>query len=204
MRRIGVYCIDETEVTSGQYATFLDRTDGGSSAPVHPACAVDVDRLPAEGWPSPPEWRSLPVLSVSWCDAWSYCAAHGKRLCGRRGGGALPSTETSNPAASEWYRACSKAGEKRLPYGNEPIVGECATNREVRWVGEKCEGGYRGIFDMVGNAAEWIDVCSTFGSLELCVLQGGDPFESLADCKTVKLLGRHAKNPVAGFRCCAD
>lgn len=208
MKRIGVFCIDTTEVTNTAYAAFLARTDGGAAAPVHAACGDDRDRVPAERWPAPPENGRMPVLAVSWCDAWSYCKSAGKRLCGRRGiygGASLASSETSNADASEWYRACSKAGTKRFPYGDEPVPGECATTGFLRWVGEKCEGGYAGIFDMVGNAAEWIDACDQqFDGTEVCALMGGDPYENLADCKTVQLLGRHAKNPVSGFRCCAD
>lgn len=208
MRRIGVYCIDSTEVTNDAYAAFLDRTDGGASAPVNAACGDDRDRVPAENWPADPVWGRLPVIGVSWCDAWSYCKSVGKRLCGRRGiygGASLASSETSNAEASEWYRACSKAGTRRFPYGNEGVPGECATDGRLRWVGQKCEGGYAGIFDMVGNAAEWIDSCdSQFNGVELCALQGGDPTRDLADCKTVQVLGRHAKNPITGFRCCAD
>jgi formylglycine-generating enzyme required for sulfatase activity len=208
MKRIGVFCIDSTEVTNAEYAAFLDRTDGGAAAPVHAACGDDRDRVPVANWPAAPAWGRLPVVGVSWCDAWSYCKAAGKRLCGRRGvygGASLASSETSNAEASEWYRACSKAGTRRFPYGNEAVPGECATDNRLRWVGEKCEGGYAGIFDMVGNAAEWIDSCdSQFNGVELCALQGGDPTRDLADCKTVQVLGRHAKNPITGFRCCAD
>lgn len=208
MRRIGAYCIDSTETTNADYAAFLDRTDGGASAPVNAACGEDRDRVPGDSWPVAPEWQKLPVVGVSFCDAWSYCKANGKRLCGRRGiygGASLASSETSNAEQSEWYRACSKAATRRFPYGDEAAAGECATQNTLRLVGEKCEGGYAGIFDMVGNAKEWIDACdSQFNGVELCTLQGGDPIQDLADCKTVQVLGRHAKSPLAGIRCCAD
>lgn len=206
MVRIGAYCIDATEVTQGEYEAFLARTDGGASAPAAPECGDDGDRVPKESWhPGDAFFRKFPVMGVSYCDAWSYCRAAGKRLCGRRGGGALASADVANAETSEWYRACSKAGTKIYPYGDESVNNACATDNSVRPVGQGCEGGYTGIFDMVGNAGEWIDACDAeFQGTELCVMQGGHPTETLARCTTHRLLGRHAKFPFAGIRCCAD
>lgn len=206
MRRIGAYCIDAMEVTNGDYEAFLARTDGGASAPVAPECIDAGDPTPAENWhPGDAFYRRFPVMGVSHCDAWSYCRAMGKRLCGRRGGGTLASADVANAGTNEWYRACSKAGTKIFPYGDESVPNACATGDSVRMVGEGCEGGYIGIFDMVGNAGEWIDACDVaYQGTTLCVMQGGNPTETLATCSTHRLLGRQAKYPFAGIRCCAD
>ena len=40
-------------------------------------------------WPVPASRQDYPVVNVSWCDAYAYCASHEKRLCGKVGGGAL-------------------------------------------------------------------------------------------------------------------
>lgn len=205
MKRIGVYCIDTTEVTSGRYQAFLATTDAGATTAAAPAaCAADLDRVPTENWPPRPEWKQLAVTDVSWCDAHAYCAHTGRRLCGRRGGSSLVPGDSTNAATSEWYRACSKAGTKKLPYGDEPIVGECSTTNELRVVGEKCEGGYVGIFDMVGNAEEWVEACAGMAGVDMCMAQGGSALDRRADCTTAKAYGRHVKRPLVGFRCCAD
>lgn len=206
MKRIGAFCIDQTEVSQGDYETFLARTDGGASAPRSKECEDDRDRVPSEEWhPGEPFWRRFPVIGVSYCDAWSYCHAAGKRLCGRRGGGALASADVGNAETNEWYRACSSAGTKTYPYGNQSVNNACATDNTLREVGQGCEGGYPGIFDMVGNAGEWVDACDVmFNGTPLCVMQGGHPTETFAKCTTHQVLGRNAKYPFAGIRCCAD
>lgn len=188
MKRIGAYCIDSVEVTNAHYGKFLDRADAGSLGTVMPAaCSSDLDRVPTENWP--PTWGDLPVTGVSWCDAYAFCAFAGKRLC---------------RSESEWYRACSKGGTKRLPYGDEPVVGECATVNELRPASGKCEGGYVGIFDMVGNAEEWTNDCASGDPSATCAVRGGSALDSLADCTTSRPYPRGLKRPVLGFRCCAD
>ena len=189
MKRIGAFCIDTIEVTNGAYGAFLDRADAGAIGAAPAACSAEIDRVPAENWPSRPEWVDLPVTGVNWCDATAFCAYAGKRLC---------------TSTKEWYRACSKAGTKRLPYGNEPVVGECATVNELRAASGKCEGGYVGIFDMVGNAEEWTSDCTSGDPGATCTVQGGSALDSLADCTTSRPYPRSIKRPLVGFRCCAD
>jgi formylglycine-generating enzyme required for sulfatase activity len=208
MKRIGVYCIDTIETTNAAYETFLERADAGAlgAAPLPASCNDSGDRVPTENWLSPPEWVDLPVTGVSWCDAWAFCASAGKRLCGKRGGGALtPSAMTNtDPATNEWYRACSKAGTKRLPYGNEAVPGECATINELRAASGGCQGGYLGIFDLVGNAEEWTNDCASNDPSASCIVQGGSAIDNTADCTTAKPYPRTIKRPLVGFRCCAD
>ncbi len=204
MKRIGGYCIDTTEVTNAQYMEFLVATDGGAAGPAAPGCEQAVDRTPTERWP-PRSFDIYPVMGTSWCDAHAYCAFAGKRLCGSRSGGTLSASDTSNAAVSEWYRACTKNGTRTYPYGDELIPEECATSDLVRFVGQACEGGYAGIFDMVGNAEEWIDSCAAAGgSKDTCMTQGGGTPDPRGDCKTVHAYLRAGKYPTVGIRCCAN
>jgi|GEM_PF-6905245 len=208
MKRIGSYCIDAAEVTNAAYEAFLARIDGGVAPSPRVACASAGNHVPVENWPPPAAWRDLPVTGVSFCDADAFCASVGKRLCGRRGGGSLTPTTTAvsfaDASANEWYRACSKAGANRLPYGDEAVVGECATVRQLRARSGQCEGGYRGIYDLVGNVEEWIDACSSEAMDATCLTAGGAALDTLADCTTAKAYARTFKRPLAGIRCCAD
>jgi formylglycine-generating enzyme len=152
------YCIDSTEVTNAHYAAFVAAKRGDTSGQ-RAECNWNTSFDPAE-----PLGDDYPVL-LDWCDAVAYCKWAGKRLCGRIGGGAIPSGEGSTASVSEWYNACSKGGTRVYSYGDELERDRC---NEAIWspraalrVGEKaqCEGGYPGLFDMSGNTAEWEDSC---------------------------------------------
>jgi hypothetical protein len=136
---VGVpYCIDNYEVTFGQYNEFI-------------LASVAVDTQPAEckPWNMTFEPQGLsttpgtadepnPVTNVNWCDAYMYCQYLNKHLCGTI---ALPKTSTSaavpggqpvpddgtspnDESVDEWYNACSNQGVNIYPYGNayEPLA----------------------------------------------------------------------------------
>jgi hypothetical protein len=74
----------------------------------------------------------------------------------------------------EWYAACSGPSAQAYPYGaawqpvcndaNSPAGAAVPAGSSVG-----CEGGYPGIYDMIGNVDEWIDLCDA-GS---CRYSGG-------------------------------
>jgi formylglycine-generating enzyme required for sulfatase activity len=82
----------------------------------------------------------LPVTGVSWEDARKYCAAIGGRL----------------PAESEWEYA-ARAGES-LPYYGEPaeIAWYADNSGEVLHPVRKKAPNAFGLYDMLGNAGEWV------------------------------------------------
>lgn len=185
---VGGYSIDATEVGWLAYLQFLNAIPAVDST--LPECD-SAERWPLDPgpWPDPPTFRDDFPVRVTFCAARAYCAWAGKRLCGKISGGANGFYDLADPEKSQWYRACSAAGTRRFPYGDDPEAGRCAG--DIRDVGPhpqcegaytddsgqprcvrsrpQCEGGYPGIFDMSGNVAEWEHSCSN----RTCRVRGG-------------------------------
>ena len=140
---LSTFYIDRTEVT---YADFRACVAAGACADAGPRY-VDFDR-PAQ-----------PVVGVSWFDARDYCAWAGKRL----------------PTEAEWEKAARGPQSTRTPFGDDATTCDvaiimdtrgrsCGQRKErgtspetgrVALVGSRAAGHY-GVFDMVGNAEEWV------------------------------------------------
>lgn len=192
------YCIDSTEVTRKQYADFLATSP--SAATQSAVCTWNSSFAPQQNAGIPDE---RPVTGVDWCDAAAYCAWAGKRLCGKIGGGGLPSTQ--NPASaseSQWYNACSAGGSKKYPYGASPISGICPTSatQPVKSF-PCCVGGYPGLYDLSG-VREWEDACDSNGpsggQKDTCLSRGQSA------CDQTSQDSRDQRSSTLGFRCCAD
>lgn len=151
------YCIDSTEVTGDQYQKFLD-------AKVDPSKQISLCAWNADFSADTPN-GALPIVGMDWCDAYAYCAWAGKRLCGATGGGSIAYADFANPTTGQWFRACTAQGAQPYPYGASYDPHACnGVDHEAGAllpVGSMptCTGGYPGIFDIVGNAGEWIDSC---------------------------------------------
>jgi formylglycine-generating enzyme required for sulfatase activity len=138
-----------------------------------------------------------PWTVVTWDEAQAACEAAGKRLC----------TDV------EWAKACEGPdsgtdGWPQFPYGGELQLGRCNDGSEgsgIERTGDRdgCEGGYDGLFDMSGNAAEWVDRCSEGN----CFVQGGS-YEDTADldlsCNVLRSFGPALVSGEVGFRCCRE
>ncbi|MDI1448766.1 SUMF1/EgtB/PvdO family nonheme iron enzyme [Polyangium sp. 6x1] len=202
------YCIDATEVTNAQYAAWLE--SGPSVANQSAVCASNLSFTPPAGTPPKDDY---PVGSVDWCDAFAYCKAVGKRLCGRIGGGPAPYYAHDDASRNQWFSACSHGGTQSYPYGQAYDANACnvkdAAYGAVLPVGTlaSCKGGFEGLVDMSGNAWEWEDSCiPTDGGADLCRRRGGS-FSSAADnvdCDVSSTRPRDAAEANTGFRCCAD
>src|SRR5690606_34323252 len=59
-----------------------------------------------------------PQTCVDWCDAFAYCAAIGKQLCGRYGPGEISISSFTDASLSPWYNACSSGGMYLFPTGD--------------------------------------------------------------------------------------
>lgn len=217
--------IDATEVTREAYAKFL--VEVATKPPMQPqACAANVDFTPQANWsPSDQAMKTLPVSGVDWCDAFAYCKAQGKRLCGRIGGASLPKAEFADPSKSQWMNACTQGGQSTHTFGawkglpSQQLcngAGNWATNETPQAVaaGSKstCAStapGYTGIFDLTGNVAEWEDACDASADAgtktDLCHVRGGAYGDELQDklaCGADRTLARNVAAPDVGFRCC--
>ncbi len=217
--------IDATEVTRAQYEAWLNTNPSTSGQPS--MCWKKSDFVPETSgedfgctnaiWP-PGANGDLPVVCVDWCDANAYCAGVGKRLCGKIGGGGNDYGDDANAAASQWFAACSSGGQNGFTYGNTLQPQTCngadntlsgGSNGRVLPVAslDGCHapaGGYAGVYDMSGNAAEWEDSCEPSGASYSCRVRGGSFLSYSTDTRCDAGMGStvNARSRDTGFRCC--
>jgi hypothetical protein len=143
------------------------------AAPPYVAYCIDRYEYPGKG--------SMPKTNVSWDAANAACTAQGKRLCKN----------------SEWKRACGG----KYPYGSKydpeacNTVGDDGIEKDVLPAGSKSKCAGSGLYDMVGNVAEWTAEKS---------VNGGDCNKTGEDATCGRSVSRFGGSPFVGFRCCAD
>jgi formylglycine-generating enzyme required for sulfatase activity len=148
-----------------------------------------------------PDRGDHPMNCVDWLGAEQYCQWSGGRLC----------------RDTEWFSACRGPSNTDYPYGSSYQAGACNSatrgNVPVEQMGttpaaslSSCEGGYPGLYDIVGNVSEWVDACKG----DYCKFYGGgylnnDPIEDFASCKQFCAGNQRTfKSATIGFRCCHD
>jgi formylglycine-generating enzyme required for sulfatase activity len=218
VRLPGGYCIDRTEVTRGQYEAWLA---------THPTTAGQDPRCDWNATFTPPAWCAAvacqgadcaahPQACVDWCDAFAYCKAVGKRLCGARSGGSVDFGDGYADAnQSQWYNACTSGGVQAFPYGDNYEKGRCNGSDSglamTAAAGSlaRCQSPavfYSGVFDLSGNVYEWEDACDGgTGASDNCRLRGGsyDTYYLGMDCNQDFSLRRDMITQTQGIRCCA-
>lgn len=195
------FFVDATEVTVEAYGHFLaakgDRTSGQPAE-----CAWNDTFVPAVQKAEPKQ----PVTHVDYCDAVAYCAWADKQLCGKIGGGNLAFADLASPTKSQWFAACGGSKGQPYPYGSMFMAGACNSNgMGLSAVAShaSCEGASSGVFDMVGNVAEWVNACdANSGAVDGCETIGGS-FSDNGTCTLSSLKHRDEQLPGVGFRCCS-
>jgi formylglycine-generating enzyme required for sulfatase activity len=144
------YCIDQREVTRGEYKAFLDAKAGDMSGQP-PGCAWNERYAPLIPDPADPEgaftcptdswaletYPDYPVVCMDICDGIAYCAWAGKRLCGVVGASAADVNKVANhktlagSKASEWAYACSQGGKTTYPYGDTYEPARCIDKARI-------------------------------------------------------------------------
>jgi formylglycine-generating enzyme len=187
------FCIDRTEVTNAAFAKFTTVVTAGDWDASALCNDADLLATPTE------RGASDPVTNVTWCGAYEYCRSIHGRLC---------SQETLPGQVDDWTLACNAGGRVLRPYGDAAIDGRCNLDHAdgapgpVPYDDGSCQGGYPGIYDMLGNVAEWGGVCS-LGSDASCRVRGGaylSPDDTT--CASGYGFAPTERHPYIGFRCC--
>ena len=207
------YGIDVTEVTKGQYDSWLSTKP---ALPTDPNCSYVVSYA-EQGTSSAYTGTDAvhhPVVGVDWCDAYAYCNAVGKRLCGAIGGGSNAPTSYADVTSSQWFRACSSGNDNEYPYGNTFQASYCNGNdngkAQTVAVGSlttcvTSAPGFAGVYDLSGNVWEWEDSCNGKGQSAACHFRGGSFTGNISNlnCGYNVSGSRDYTNYGVGFRCCS-
>jgi sulfatase modifying factor 1 len=198
---VGVYSIDATEVTVAQYKEFLTAKAGDTSGQI-PACSWNTSFY--EKAAVPLENNTWPIANVDWCDANAFCGWAGKRLCGAIGGGAVSFANFMDATKSQWFRSCGNGGTHP---NDTPMCNDKGGFSDVAPVASfpGCEGFDKGVFDMEGNVAEWVDSCDgSTGKADHCITAGGSELDNIAYCtEGLEDVTRDFTSGYFGFRCCS-
>lgn len=219
MRRLPEgFCIDKTEVTRSNYFAWLEKNPAVDNQTNSCAGNIFTPSCGTEGAWGLDRFLEKPIGCVDWCDAIAYCTAHGKRLCGHMDGGMVPIEQFSDESASEWYAACSAAGQYDFVYGNTYDQYVCRESPKEGWVttevGElpycqSTEEAYAGVYDLAGNVAEWENSCESDAPDAGCRVRGGGYVHSGSGIRcdagdTLLWPRNNSRASEVGIRCCAD
>lgn len=197
------FSVDATEVTRAQYSAWLGTNPTTVGQP--PLCSWNTSFRPDSSCMARPSvcrgatCGRHPQPCVDWCDATAYCRAIGRRLC---------------PNAS-WTVACSADGAYQAGYGTRVIPGTCNdyttfTTTTVPAASKPgcqspADSGFAGVFDMIGNVAEWVEECGFSGAPDTCKPRGLSFGKGAAApiCSQSTYAERSSANDNVGFRCCS-
>ncbi len=182
-------CLDETEVTAGDYATCVARG----------ACPEAGLRCGKTATYGAKTRQAHPVNCVAWTDADAFCRAHGKRL----------------PSEAEWeWAARGRLRALTYPWGNSPpadqacwdgpgnALGKGGRNDTCPVAAHPRSDSPDGFHDLAGNVREW--TATAIGRDR--VVRGGSWGDSLPDFLAAGFRGMNKPDErfeITGFRCAA-
>jgi tRNA A-37 threonylcarbamoyl transferase component Bud32 len=205
VRAVGLVFLDRTEVTNSQYREFLAATAGRHGDWCHPDEPKGWDHTPAAATWKDPKWNAddLPVVNVSYWDAYAFAKWSGRRL----------------PTEAEWVKAAAKSkspAETELrswpPFapGEEWRDGVVVTSDWAKGPVSALSGGDVspvGCLHMGGNVAEWVDLPEPVDGSPAGT-RGGSWFFSrrAADVRNTpaKAFDRSFRANTIGLRCAVD
>jgi len=199
--KITDFYIESTEVTVAQYSEFLAAVQD-TPPEQEPYCSWNTSLSHGEASATGGN-PDMPMGSVDWCDAASYCKWADEHLCGNIDRRAkLTQKDFADPLVSQWFLSCGG------PSGAmHPSISTC--NPGIKPVATSaCEGSYPGVFDLEGNVAEWIDGCRDVdganGLVDECFAQGGAALQQASCAVVTSGFARGSSNfEWIGFRCCS-
>lgn len=200
------YCIDEHEVTIGEYQDFVSShkpPDWQSTAErtggyLRPAPGVGEQRTATRNWRTPLEDATtntdFPVVFLTQTEAAEYCAARQSRL----------------PSAGEWEFAARGVGRHMFPWGDEwneeVVLGGRGDSQYGSSIALSSGATPDGLFGMAGGVREWTAGIQGAGPV-LMVIKGGsfltaNPAFLRAAASETSLPQRSYDD--LGFRCARD
>jgi formylglycine-generating enzyme required for sulfatase activity len=147
------FAIDETLVTNGQFAEFLQAT---AYEPKHP----DNFLKHWTGGKPPPGKAEHPVVHVDLDDARAFAKWAGKRL----------------PTEEEWQYAAQGADGRKYPWGDQMQPDRCNPGETGSTTAVRSFPRGRspfGCYDMCGNVWQWTESQRSDGRTRFCILRGG-------------------------------
>ena len=146
---LDTFWIDKYEVTSAEFAGFLNAHPDDSERYIELGSAVTIEKHNGQYQPRPGLDR-LPANRISWYGADAYCRWQGKRL----------------PTEAEWEKAARGTDQRMFPWGNEWPTNDRVTFRrkfaqKKFAVMEPVDGlpegkSPYGAHHMAGNVWEWV------------------------------------------------
>jgi formylglycine-generating enzyme required for sulfatase activity len=190
------FYIDKYEVRNAEYKKFLDQVQKeGDGKYRHPNQPENKDHTPIF-WNETSFYQpDLPVVGVDWYDAYAYASWAGKRL----------------PTNNEWEKAARGTDGRFYPWGNKFDEKRCNTqklhNSTVRVDEFEAGSSAYGVYNMVGNASEWVSSEVAFGHVMGREIRGGawnSDCEYRGLCFYVDAAPPDYKGVDVGFRCAKD
>lgn len=187
---LGAFWIDRYEVTIEQYTPYMSQCIGSG----------ECSKIDLSAYPGLTDDQKKPQVDVTWFDALKFCSIRDARL----------------PTEEEWEYAASGPHHFVFPWGNTIESDAVAFGKSTWPVGSKPKNkSWVGAYDMVGNAAQWVEdrfkpykINSTWwpqgvGSEVARVIRGGawDGWFETATTYTRNYGNPYEQDKTHGFRC---